>query len=411
MEEEDRFPTILPLSRVDGSYADPGPVSSGVSLKVGEQAVGQLGELLPQMIEAVPTPILVIDSRLRVLVANAEARQLLSGEEHAFLGYSISRFLSVDKLEAARSQLLSSVGKHSYRDTLVINGVEREVEVSAELLTSESGDFLCMTLSDYTNADRERAEWRGLQGGEFYQERLERAHHLEALGHLTGSLAHDFNNLLAVILGSLEAAERRVKGEQDPTADLARAKTATERSIQSTSQILRYARHRGMIQEPLYPAGVLLELRGLIERAVGDEISLIVETRETSRILVSAAQLETTILNLVINARDAMGEAGGEIHLGLDHCILDEEQALLAGLIEGDYVRITVADDGHGMTPELQERVFEPFFTTKAEGLGTGLGLSTVRTLMRKLGGAAHLRSVPGAGTTVELLFPAFPSP
>jgi signal transduction histidine kinase len=408
MAEEDRYPTILPLSRVDGA-GDPGPVSSGIASRLGEQSAAQIAELLPSFLEIIPSPILIVDAQLRVVVVNAEARQLLSTEQQSSLGYSVRRFLSFERLEAARAILMTRRGKHSYRDTLLLGGVEREVEVSVDRIEAGHTEFLCMTLSDWTNVDRERAEWQGTKVGVQPQERLERAHHLEALGHLTGSLAHDFNNLLAVILGSIEAAERRVRREMDPSSDLTRAKTATERSIQSTSQILRYARNRGMQNEPLYPGAVLLELRGLIERAIGDEIELIVQTQETPRILVSAAQLETTILNLVINSRDSLSQQRGEIRVELEACSLDESDAVAVGLVVGDYVMIRVSDDGQGIPEELQQRVFEPFFTTKPEGHGTGLGLSTVRSLMRKLGGAIVLRSQLGVGTTVELLFPAFP--
>lgn len=409
MAEEDRYPTILPLSRVEGAGVDLGPVSSGVKIKLGHELSSEAEAALPLFIEAVAAPILVIDPQFRIVVANAEARQLLSTESASCLGYSVRRFLSFEKLEVARDLLSSNRGKFAYRDILQVAGVEREVEVTVSIVESAQREFLCMHLRDWTNFDRERAEWQGLDGGVSSKERLERAHHLEALGHLTGSLAHDFNNLLAVILGSIEAAERRVKRALDPSADLVRAKTATERSIQSTSQILRYARNRGTHVEPLFPGAVLLELRGLIERAVGDDVELIVETQETPRILVSAAQLETAILNLVINSRDSLQQKTGQIRVELEACALDESDAVAVGLVVGDYVVIRVSDDGDGIPEALQQRVFEPFFTTKAEGHGTGLGLSTVRSLMRKLGGAIVLRSQLGVGTTVELLFPAFP--
>ena len=409
MSEEDRYPTILPLSRVEGAGVEIGPVSSGVASRVGLEASRQAEAALPLFIEAIATPVLVVDSQLRIVVANLEARQLLSTESSSCLGYSVRRFLSHEKLEVARDILVSQRGKYAYRDILQLAGVEREVEVTVNVVESQQIEFLCMTLRDWTNLDRERAEWEAVGDGAPSKERLERAHHLEALGHLTGSLAHDFNNLLAVILGSIEAAERRVKRDLDPSADLTRAKTATERSIQSTSQILRYARNRGMHVEPLFPGSVLLELRGLIERAIGDDVELIVETQETPRILVSAAQLETTILNLVINSRDSLSGRSGQIRVELESSVLDEIEAVSVGLVVGDYVVIRVVDDGDGIPEELQQRVFEPFFTTKPEGHGTGLGLSTVRTLMRKLGGAIVLRSQRGLGTTVELLFPAFP--
>jgi len=404
-EEEDRYPTMLPLSRVGSIEIDNGPVSSGVESRGGQTV---LNPALSAIVEAVPAPILAVDGQFRVVVANAEARQLLADEQDSFLGYSVRRFLSMEKLVVARSLLLARSGKQSYRDRLIVGEVEREVEVLVDMLEVDGQEFLCMTFQDRTNWNRERAEWHDAISDEAPpMAHLERAHRLEALGHLTGALAHDFNNLLAVILGSLEGAQRRLKREMDPGPDLERALTATQRSIQATSQILRYARNRDNQSEPLTPSGVLLELRGLMDRAVGEGVELIVEACETPAIRIGAAQLETSLLNLAINARDALPEEGGQILFQVESRTFDDDDAVLVGLVPGPYVVISVVDNGTGMPDEVRERVFEPFFTTKPEGVGTGLGLSTVRSMVRKLGGAVTLESELGVGTTIRLIFPA----
>lgn len=405
MTKEDKFHTLLPLSRVPHA-PEAASESSGVRSRFLVRAVSQINQLLPSIIESVPTPVLVVDEDLRVVVGNPAARLLLGASQSSIFGYSVLRFLSKQCLEEARIALLSQSGPYTYRDRVRAENVDRELDVVVEALTCEEGAFLCLSLIDKTDTDRERAEWTHASSAGPVQVHLEHAHHLEALGRLTSTFAHDFNNLLAVILGSLEAAERRLKKEEDVVEDVRRALAATERSIQATSQILHYAKHRVTAAEALNPAEVLLELRGLIERAAGDDIELIISTEPTRRIVTNAAQLETALLNLVINARDAI-RSRGRIELSLFPVDVDEARAMAFNIPAGPYVTISVTDTGSGMSEEVKSRAFEPFFTTKSEGSGTGLGLSSVSSIMRGLGGTAVLSSEPGQGTKVELLFPS----
>ncbi|GEM_PF-975232 len=423
MADEETMNSILPLSRVVGPN-DWGPVSSApVSSGVVGRGAPLAASLLVKVLEAVPAALVVVDEYDRVVVANGALRNLLLVQGDSLLGYSVGRFLSIERLQHARGQLLLELSSSqstsgnapiagatnkttdfAYRDLLLVGGVERGVECKVEQIESEGAQFWCIALQDRTNIERELAE----RAGDAMEpaSALDQAHHLEALGRLTGNLAHDFNNFLSVILGSLERARRRITQGDDPEADLVRALTATERSIQSTSQILRYSRHRDMRAESVDPACVLVELKELIGRSVGDGIELLIEMKETAPIRVGAAQLETAVLNLVLNARDAIS-GGGKIRVVLDQLALDDSQAVKIGLIAGVYVVITVIDDGIGMSDHVQEHVFQPFYTTKAEGQGTGLGLSSVRTLATQLGGAAQIESVLGEGTSVRLFFPA----
>ena len=396
---------MLPLSSIpprtsrdEDSSREPGMASQIQGL------APELTSYLPVIMEVLPAAVLVMDERFRMVVANAAARRLFLGD--AFVGYSVGRFLSIEKLKVARLTLLSRAGLHRYKDVIVVDGVEREVEVHAEYLETAQGEFLCATLTDVSHRDRERAELaEGRDSSAPSSARIDHAQRLEALGHMTGSLAHDFNNLLSVILGSLEGAERRLRENRDPLEDILRAKKATERSIQTASEILRYARNRPGESEPICPRMLLEELRGLIERALGESVSVAFELAVTPRIRVGPAQLETAILNLIINARDAV-EGGGEISVLLGVREFDEREAILLGLFPGSHVCISVVDSGQGMTDEVKKRVFEPFYTTKPQGRGTGLGLSTVRTVAQKYGGAIELDTSPGRGTRVVLIFP-----
>lgn len=408
MPDDDRNLTILPLTSVPPkSRAVDGLSSDRVaSSRIRGLATG-LDEYLPIMLEVLPTPILVMDEQYRILVANSSARRLLSTEQTSFVGYSVGRYLSMERLHEAREALLSRTGIHRYRDSIQVSGVERDVEVGVEYLQTAGREFLCVTLSDETYHHRERAEWAESHDTIAPPSaRIDHAHRLEALGHLTGTLAHDFNNLLGVILASLETAERRLSRGQDPLEDIQRAKMATERSIRTTSEILRYARNRPAELEPISPSTLLEELRGLVERALGDTIVAVFDLRDAAKIRVGPAQLETAILNLIINARDAVDE-GGEIRVVLEPRDISEDEAVELGLLSGRHASISVVDSGRGMTDEVKRRVFEPFYTTKPEGRGTGLGLSTVRSVAHKYGGAVRLETSPGRGTRVELIFPA----
>ncbi len=405
MAKEESSEIPLPLSRVPSENELP---LSGVATRFHHVSVPRVRGLLPGMVETVPSPILVVDQDGRVVVANAASRSILGFDQAGLVGYSIARCLNEKLIEAARIRVLAQGGPYRYRDKIRLADTERELEVSADLLSLPEGEFLCLSLLDRTDSDRERAEWLSRSPDWVPSVHLDRVHHLEALGHLTGTFAHDFNNLLAVILGSLEAAERRLKKKEPPFEDIQRALTATERSIQAASQILHYVRGRGGKAEDLCPDEIIVELRGLMERALGEDVRLEVELHPTASVRASASQLETALLNLVINARDAIGEAG-TISIELMQAAMSKVEASEINLPPGDYVCIAVSDSGCGMSEETKNHAFEPFFTTKPEGLGTGLGLSSVCGIMRGLGGSARISSTIGQGTRVELFFPASP--
>lgn len=407
MTDDDRNLTILPLSSIPPKTTSVDELAPDrvTSSRIQGLAAG-LDAYLPVFLEVMPSPILVLDEQYRIAVANVAARRLLATEDTSFVGYSVGRYLSVERLGRARVALLSEAGVHTYRDIILVDGVERDVEVRIEYLETVGREFFCATILDDTHHHRERAEWaEGQDTIAPPSARIDHAHRLEALGHLTGTLAHDFNNLLGVILASLENAERRIAHGHPPLDDIRRAKLATERSIQTTSQILRYARNRPAELEPITPSTLLEELRGLIERALGETVVAVFDLRDCARIRVGPAQLETAILNLIINARDAVND-GGEIRVVLEPREVAEAEALELGLLPGRHSVIAVVDSGAGMTEEVKRRVFEPFYTTKPEGRGTGLGLSTVRSVAHKNGGAVRLETSPGRGTRVELIFP-----
>jgi signal transduction histidine kinase/ActR/RegA family two-component response regulator len=237
---------------------------------------------------------------------------------------------------------------------------------------------------------------------------LSRAQRLEALGRLTGGVAHDVNNLLTAILGSVHLLERHLGAAADArTRRLLRAaRDAVESGARLNAGLLAFARRQPLRPRALDANALIQEFVPLLQRALGETVQLRLELdRALPHCQADAAQLEAALLNLAINARDAM-PGGGEAVLTARSARLDPPAAAGPDAPFGDFVAITLRDTGEGMTPEVRERAFEPFFTTKPPGRGTGLGLSQVFGFVRQLGGQVAIDSAPGRGTAVTLYLP-----
>ncbi|TPG38579.1 response regulator [Sphingomonas koreensis] len=235
--------------------------------------------------------------------------------------------------------------------------------------------------------------------------RLRQVQKMEAVGQLTGGIAHDFNNMLAVVLGGLELAQRNLPARPDEVKrHIANAMEGANRAATLTRRLLAFSRAEPLLPEAIAAGALIAGMSNLLDRTLGDAIT--VETRDSGMdwaVWVDRHQLENAILNLAVNARDAMDGRG-------TLTIATGGTTLAAGAIgdcpAGDYVTIAVSDTGCGMTPDVLERVFEPFFTTKPVGKGTGLGLSQIFGFVRQSDGEIGLDSVPGGGTTVTVYLP-----
>ena len=240
------------------------------------------------------------------------------------------------------------------------------------------------------------------------EEALRQSQKMEAVGQLTGGIAHDFNNLLTGILGSLELLDLRLR--QGRLQDLGRytgtARSAAERAAALTHRLLAFSRRQTLDPQPVALAQLVIGLEDLIQRSIGPQIVL--EHAADPQLWlthIDASQLENALLNLCLNARDAMPE-GGRIRIVLANETLANPQAEQLTLHAGDYVRLTVGDNGSGMSDEVRARAFDPFFTTKPLGQGTGLGLSMVHGFVLQSGGEIRIDSAPGEGTQVHLYLP-----
>ncbi|HET9448914.1 MAG TPA: MHYT domain-containing protein, partial [Steroidobacteraceae bacterium] len=234
---------------------------------------------------------------------------------------------------------------------------------------------------------------------------LMRAQRLDALGRLTGGVAHDFNNLLTVVIGALDvilrnpedAARRKRLGEA--------ALIAARRGQRLTAQLLAFARQQPLQLELRELNSLIRQAEPLLRRAMNEKVRLIVRLSNDSAVArIDPAQFEATLLNLIVNAVDASSSAGGEIVVETNLCTLSAGE--VAALAPGPYFRMSVADGGQGMSPDVIKHIFEPFFTTKPPGKGTGLGLSQVYGFVKQSGGEIQVDSAEGAGTRFSIYLP-----
>jgi PAS domain S-box-containing protein len=362
----------------------------------------------------VSAPIAVIDDRLKVHECNHAFEQLTQDNHNP---EALQECFAEDQ-QAVIAELRQHLqAGQRWRGTLAmhVGGMPRDTEWQ---LSPYRAPGLCLVfVEDVTeHRHRERSHLARLEDAntqlaretaqrEQTEAQLLQLQKMDALGSLTGGIAHDFNNLLTGIITSLELIRKRVaenRIEKVPAyADAALSSAMSAASL--THRLLAFARQQPLDTRPVDINERVRSLEELINRTIGERIVLQLElSREPKIALVDPIQLESAVLNLVINARDALAKGG--------HIWVSTAASFSLGdpnLQDGPYVAVTVRDDGCGIAPELLEKVFDPFFTTKPLGQGTGLGLSTIYGFARQSGGHVAIHSVPGRGTEVILMLPA----
>jgi len=267
-----------------------------------------------------------------------------------------------------------------------------DLEQAVQARTSQLSDAYARLQAEATERAAAEAQLRQVQK-------------MEAVGQLTGGIAHDFNNMLAVVVGGLDLARRKLHGSRrEVEFHLDNAMEGATRAAGLTRRLLAFARSEPLLPEAVAPSELVENMLELVDRAIGERIQ--VHTRfagEPWHVWADPTQFENAVLNLAVNARDAM-DGSGDLHVQVDNVQLAEAE--VDNLPAGDYVRIRVRDTGQGIAPEHLDRVFEPFFTTKEVGKGTGLGLSQIFGFARQSGGEVAIASVVGQGTTVSLYLP-----
>ncbi len=257
------------------------------------------------------------------------------------------------------------------------------------------------------NADLERRVRVAVAESERAQSALAQAQKIEAVGQLTGGIAHDFNNLLQALNGSLELIARRSAGQERIETLAAAGMEVVGRAAKLTKQLLAFSRIQRIELQPVEVDVLLLGMRDLLDRSIGAAVTVRFDLAASAACAVADAnQVELAVLNLVINARDAMPDGGTVVVRTRRH-----DEGGSRDIPAGRYLEIAVADEGTGMAADVLARAFDPFFTTKAMGQGTGLGLSQVYGIARQSGGTARIDSAEGRGTTVRVLLPLAAAP
>ncbi|MEA2739364.1 MAG: hypothetical protein QOH05_2671, partial [Acetobacteraceae bacterium] len=353
-----------------------------------------------------------------VLYCNRRLAGMLGTPQERVVGQKLQGFLSPEDL-VVFARLLREARRGAARSELTLRTAQGEaiaVYISLSVLRDSDTTLLCGVLTDLTEQKlhlRELAEanlrlLNEIAERERVEETLRQAQKMEAVGQLTGGLAHDFNNLLTSITGSLELLRSRVeKGRvEEVSRYIGLAQTAADRAAALTHRLLAFSRRQALDPVPTSANRLIAGMEDLVRRTAGPAIACqSILTENLWSTLCDPNQLENAVLNLAINARDAMPD-GGTLTIETENT---QVSAWLAGerdIAPGDFIVIRVTDTGIGMPPDVAARAFDPFFTTKPLGLGTGLGLSMIYGFARQSGGQAHIESEPGRGTTVRLYLP-----
>ncbi|KFG69804.1 PAS domain-containing sensor histidine kinase [Microvirga sp. BSC39] len=351
--------------------------------------------------------IYMLDPTGRVTNWNAGAQRIKGYSQDEIVGKHFSEFYTPeDKATELPRRALETAAREGKFEAegwrLRKDGTRFWASVVIDPIRNEMGELIGFAKITRDITERREAQ-EALQQA---QTALFQSQKMEAVGQLTGGIAHDFNNLLTVIVNSLDLLGRNVQDARG-TKLIESALRAADRGAKLTQQLLAFSR-RQPLQPALHNPKTLLEgFEAVLRRACGEMIRLQVSMPSRVRsINVDAAQFEAALLNLVVNARDAMPE-GGKLTVAVNNTLVSERDGNHSGLKPGPYVSVSVQDTGHGMTPEILSHVFEPFFTTKDVGKGTGLGLSQVYGFVAQTGGHVDVESAPGEGTTITMLLPA----
>ncbi len=358
---------------------------------------------LAELIGSAMDAIITVDDTYRITLFNEAAERMFGLPAAAALGQSLDsllppRFRATHQQHvahfAARGTTARRMGSDRELRALRANGEEFAVEASISRVVR--GDRVVCTVILRDVSARRRLE-----------EQLLTAQKLEAIGRLAGGVAHDFNNLLTIVLGNAEALRAELPEGSDAYSDAREIVQAAERGSALTRQLLAFARRQEVDPRVIDPARTLTSLDALLRRLIGADIALAVEAPDSAwPIVIDPGQFEQVVVNLVVNARDAMPN-GGRITVELSNETLRQgRSAAIPRLPAGEYLRLRVTDTGTGMEPAIRERVFEPFFTTKEQGRGTGLGLATVYGIVTQCHGAIEVWSEPGVGTRFDLWLP-----
>jgi two-component system, cell cycle sensor histidine kinase and response regulator CckA len=358
------------------------------------------------LLEASPNPVVAVDRRGLVIYANPRVETTFGWRPEELIGQPVERLVPERMASRHRAQRDGFVSQPAARPMgigldLVVqcrDGHELPVEISLVPIETAQGPIVVATVIDITARRRLESE-------------LLQAQKMESLGRLVGGIAHDFNNMLSAIGGNAELLLADLDSGQPP-AELRRSATeiqsATARAADLTRQLLAFSRQQVVRPQVVDLNAAVTAIEPMLRRLIGENVRLVLSLDPvTCRLHSDPGQLDQILVNLVVNARDAIAETG-TITIETAHVSFDEPFASRhVELTPGASVMLAISDDGAGMDESTREHAFEPFFTTKPPGEGTGLGLATVYGIVHQAGGHVRLDSEPGHGTSMKLYFPA----
>ncbi|GLC27830.1 hybrid sensor histidine kinase/response regulator [Roseisolibacter agri] len=389
------------LARVGGSFN-----AMATSLGTLQHELRRSEDRYRRLVELSPDAVIVhADDRIQ-LVNDAARRQLGAASASQLVGRPLLDLVHPDAKPSAAERLRHVLAAEEPASAVELpfrrlDGQEVHGELAATAFEFEGRAATLMVVRDVTT--RRKAE-AALQAAE---EQLRQAQKMEAVGRLAGGIAHDFNNLLTVIMSYAELLESAISAADPLRDDVAEIRAAARRASRLTGQLLAFSRKQVLRPRLTDLNAVVAEMVALLRRLIGADIDLRPELEpQLPAVEADTGQIEQVIVNLVVNARDAMPH-GGRLHIRTRRVLLGADAiGDVPGARPGAYVVLSVTDTGTGMDRATQERVFEPFFTTKPTGKGTGLGLATVYGIVQQSGGHIRLRSELGLGTTLEIFLP-----
>lgn len=378
------------------------------------------------LLDAAPDGIVVVDATGTILLVNAQAARMFGYDRDELLGKNVEILVP----EAARQ--VHPAHRERYTAAPVArpmgaglqlaarrnDGSEFAADISLSSVETGSGLLVvaaCRDVTDRLAADEERERLRMQAERSRLEAQMQSSQRMESLGQLAGGVAHDFNNLLAVISNFATFALEEIKRveEHEPAlagvrTDIEQIRLAAQRATSLTHQLLMFGRREVVRPRVISINEVVREMEVMLRRAIGEHIELVSYLDpDLHPTVIDRGQLEQVLVNLAVNARDAM-PGGGKLTIDTVNVWLDgSHPAIDAGLASGAYVRLRVSDSGTGMPAEVRQRAFEPFFTTKPRGDGSGLGLATVYGIVTQAGGWVWLYSDIGVGTVITALLPA----
>ena len=368
--------------------------------------ISQSEERYREYFENAKDAIYVHDLTGRYLMVNKAGEELIGYSREEILQLRISDVVPRNCLDQIHARLKERLDDHSLTiyevEAIRKDGSRVPIEVSSRLIY-EHGVPVAVQGSARDITERKRAE-EALRASQL---QLQQSQKLEAIGQLAGGVAHDFNNMLTAIIGYTDLSLRRVGLENPIRRNLEETKKAAERAASLVRQLLAFSRKQILEPKVLDLNDVVKDMHKMLTRLIGENIKLATRLQtDLGSVKADPCQVEQIIVNLVVNARDAMPR-GGRVTIETSNIVLDDQIVFKHVSVKpGKYVMLAVSDTGSGMDQETQARIFEPFFTTKEVGKGTGLGLSTVYGIVKQSGGNIWVYSEQGLGTVFKVYLP-----